>query len=59
MKSVVLTLLSRLEESHELLDRISVRWPEWSRPYLVRGIVEQSQYRDDDALKSIQAALDL
>jgi Flp pilus assembly protein TadD len=59
LRSVALTLLSRLEESHELLDRISARWPDWSRPYLVRGIVEQSQYRDDDALKSIQAAFDL
>jgi tetratricopeptide (TPR) repeat protein len=59
LKAVILARASRLEESRLLLERMSRRWPEWSRPYLARGVVEQGQYRNEEALRSVQTALDL
>jgi len=59
LQAVVVARSSRFEESRLLLEQISRRWPEWSRPYLLRGIVEQNQYRNEEALRSIQTAMNL
>ncbi len=59
LNGVVLALLGRSEESRLLLVQISQKWPEWSRPYLVRGIVEQIEYHSEEAVSSIQTAMAL
>ena len=59
VRAVVLARGSRFEESHAVLEEISRSRPEWSRPYLVRGMVELSQYRQEEALRSIRTAIDL
>jgi tetratricopeptide (TPR) repeat protein len=59
LKAVVLGLSKRVEEARELLGQISKRWPEWSRPYLVRGIIEESNSKSDEALKDIETAMTL
>jgi tetratricopeptide (TPR) repeat protein len=57
LKAVALGIRNRSQEALELLGRIIARWPEWSRPYLVRGIMEENRARSDAALKNIQAAI--
>lgn len=59
LKAVVLGLSKRVEEASALLGQISKRWPEWSRPYLVRGILEESHSKSDEALKDIETAMTL
>ncbi len=59
LKAVVLGLSKRVDEATALLDQISRRWPEWSRPYLVRGIIEESQSKSEAALKDLQTAMAL
>jgi tetratricopeptide (TPR) repeat protein len=52
--------LSKLvEEAREQLGQITKRWPEWSRPYLVRGIIEESNSKSEEALKDIETAMRL
>jgi len=57
LKAVALGIQNRSQEALELLGRITARWPEWSRPYLVRGIMEENRARSDEALKHIQTAI--
>ena len=59
LKAVVLGLSKRVDEASELLAQISKRWPEWSRPYLVRGILEESNSKSEEALKDIETAMTL
>ena len=59
VRAVVLARGSRFEEAHAVLDELLRSRPEWSRPYLMRGIIELSQYRQEEALRSIRTAIDL
>jgi len=57
LKATVLGIQNRSGEALALLSRIVSRWPEWSRPYLVRGILEENRANSEAALKSIQTAI--
>jgi len=59
LKAVVLGLSKRVDDARVLLGQISKRWPEWSRPYLVRGIIEESNSKSEEALKDIETAMTL
>jgi tetratricopeptide (TPR) repeat protein len=57
LQATLFGIKNRTEDALSLLRTISARWPEWSRPYLVRGIIEENHSRSEQALKSIQTAI--
>lgn len=59
LKAVALGLSRRFDEALQVLGQVIKRWPEWSRPYLVRGIFEENHSRSVEALKDIQIAMAL
>jgi tetratricopeptide (TPR) repeat protein len=59
LRAVALGLSRRFDEAMQVLGQVIRRWPEWSRPYLVRGIFEENRSRSADALKDIQTAMAL
>ncbi len=56
-KAMVLGIRNKTEDAIVVLKKISSRWPEWSRPYLVRGIIEENHSNSADAEKSIRTAI--
>ncbi|MFN7996350.1 MAG: tetratricopeptide repeat protein [Bryobacteraceae bacterium] len=59
LKAVALGLSRRFDEAAQVLGTVIKRWPEWGRPYLVRGIFEENHSRSAEALKDIQTAMSL
>jgi tetratricopeptide (TPR) repeat protein len=57
LKATLLGVQNRTDDALALLKRISARWPEWGRPYLVRGIIEENHSDSQSALKDIEAAI--
>jgi len=58
-RSVTLILLHRENEAVEVLKRIQTRWPEWDRPYLLRGILLELQLQSAEARRSLETAIAL
>lgn len=57
LQATVLAIQNRASDALALLGRISSRWPEWSRAYLVRAIIEENHGNSQAALKSVETAL--
>jgi tetratricopeptide (TPR) repeat protein len=57
LQATLLGVQNRTDDALALLKKISTRWPEWGRPYLVRGIIEENHSDSQSALKDIEAAI--
>ena len=51
-KATVLELRRKTEEADLLLKNIQLRWPEWGRSYLIRGIIQDIHRNPEEALRS-------
>lgn len=58
-KAVVLELVRKTEQADELLKEIQSRRPEWGRTYLIRGIIQATHRRPQEALQSFRTAIEL
>ncbi len=58
-KAMVLELRRKTEEADLLLKNIQLRWPEWGRSYLIRGIIQAVHRNPEEALRSIRTAIAL
>lgn len=58
-KATALELVRRTGEAEDLLKTIQLRWPEWGRTYLIRGIIQATHRNPEEALQSIQTAIAL
>lgn len=58
-KATVLELRRKTEEADLLLKSIQLRWPEWGRSYLIRGIIQAIHRNPQEALRSIRTAIAL
>jgi tetratricopeptide (TPR) repeat protein len=58
-QAVTLNLLNRADDSEKLLSRIQARWPEWERPYLLKGILLQTRGDADQARRALDTAIAL
>ena len=58
-KATVLELRRKTEDADLLLKNIQLRWPEWGRSYLIRGIMQAIHRNPEEALRSIRTAIAL
>src|SRR5581483_369016 len=58
-QAIALELLNRGDDARRLLDRIQVRWPEWDRPWLLKGMLLESQYQSAEARQALETAIAL
>ncbi|PYV94806.1 MAG: hypothetical protein DMG89_24115 [Acidobacteria bacterium] len=58
-KAVVLELVRKTEDAGELLQKVELRWPEWGRSYLIRGIIQATHRKAAEALQSFRTAIAL
>ena len=58
-RAIVLELQRKTVDAEDLLKKIQLRWPEWGRTYLVRGIIQATHRNTEEALQSIQTAIAL
>jgi tetratricopeptide (TPR) repeat protein len=59
VQAITYELLQRFNESQKLLAEIQSRWPEWSQPYLIDGIILQNQFKQKAARQKLETALAL
>ena len=58
-RALVLALVKRYGESLKVLAQIKSRWPEWSLPYLVNGILLEKQLKPAEARQMLDMAISL
>ncbi len=58
-QAVTLIHLNRTDESKKLLARIQTRWPEWERPYLLNGILNELESHSEEARQLLETAIAL
>ena len=58
-KAVVLELVRKTEQADDLLKKIQLQWPEWGRSYLIRGIIQATHRKPEEALQSLRTAIAL
>jgi tetratricopeptide (TPR) repeat protein len=58
-RATVLELDRKTGDAEDLLKKIQLRWPEWGRIYLIRGIIQATHRNPEEALQSIQTAIAL
>jgi tetratricopeptide (TPR) repeat protein len=58
-QAVTLDLLRRADDCDALLSKIQARWPEWDRPYLLKGILLQIQLEPAQARRALDTAIAL
>jgi tetratricopeptide (TPR) repeat protein len=56
-QAIAYSFMERSEDSERLLAEIELRWPDWSRPYLVNGIILVELHRLAEAKPLIEAAI--
>ena len=56
---ITLNLVRRNIDSEKLLAKIQVRWPEWERPYLLKGILLEIQLKSAEARQTLETAIAL
>ncbi len=56
---MVLELVKKTEQADDLLKAIQSRRPEWGRSYLIRGIIQATHRRPQEALQSFRTAIAL
>jgi hypothetical protein len=59
-RATVLALVGQSADAERELNRIELRWPEWSRAYLLHGLLLRQMQRAPEGLRRFQmaAALD-
>jgi tetratricopeptide (TPR) repeat protein len=58
-RALVLALVKRYDEALKVLAQIESRWPEWSLPYLVNGILLEKQLKPAEARQMLDSAISL
>jgi tetratricopeptide (TPR) repeat protein len=58
-KAVTLDLLRRTDDCDALLAKIQARWPEWNRPYLLKGMLLQTRLEAAQARRALDTAIAL
>lgn len=58
-QAVTLAVTPRDDDAQKLLARIQARWPEWDRPYLLKGMILEIQLRSAEALPVLETAIAL
>ncbi|MEW5979749.1 MAG: tetratricopeptide repeat protein [Acidobacteriota bacterium] len=58
-QAFTLQLLKQPEEAKLLLAKIESRWPEWDVPYLLHGIILESQFYSEEAKSFLETAIAL
>jgi tetratricopeptide (TPR) repeat protein len=58
-EAVVYEVLQRSDQVEQILARIEARWPEWSLPYLLRGVILVSHFKFREARSQLEIALAL
>jgi tetratricopeptide (TPR) repeat protein len=58
-EAIAYGLMDRPEESHGLLTQIESRWPEWSKPYLIEGIILSGHAKFAEAKPVLETAVAL
>lgn len=56
---VTLDLLQQTLESEKLLAKIQAHWPEWERPYLLKGILLETKLSSVEARQTLETAIAL
>ena len=59
VQAITYELLQRFKESQNVLAKIQSRWPEWSQPYLIDGIILQNQFKQKEAKQKLETAIAL
>jgi tetratricopeptide (TPR) repeat protein len=52
-------LLGKVEEAERVLKQIQSRWPEWSEPYIIHGIMLETRLRSAEARPLLETAVGL
>jgi tetratricopeptide (TPR) repeat protein len=58
-RAVVLELVRKTDQADDLLEKIQLRWPEWGRSYLIRGIIQATHRKIEEAMQSLRTAIAL
>ena len=58
-QAVLLEITRDTDRADALLQKIQLRWPEWGRSYLIRGIIQATHRRPKEALQSFRTAIAL
>ena len=58
-QAVVLEITRDTDRADALLQKIQSRWPEWGRSYLIRGIIQATHRKPEEALQSFRTAIAL
>jgi len=56
---VVLDLLQQTAKSENVLAKVQARWPEWERPYLLKGILLEIKLSSAEARQALETAIAL
>jgi tetratricopeptide (TPR) repeat protein len=59
IQAITYELLQRFDESQKLIAEIQSRWPEWSQPYLIDGIILQNHFKQKEARQKLETAITL
>jgi tetratricopeptide (TPR) repeat protein len=59
VQAIAYELLQRFKESQKVMAEIQSRWPEWSQPYLIDGIMLQNQFKQKEAKQKLETAIAL
>jgi len=58
-RAVVLEVVRDTDHAEQLLQKIEAQWPEWGRSYLIRGIIQATHRKPQQALQSFRTAIAL
>ena len=58
-RAVALAVMPRDEDALKLLAKMQAKWPEWGQPYLVNGIILETQRRSSEARQILETAIAL
>ena len=58
-QAVTLIHLMRTDEAERLLTVMQARWPEWERPYLLNGILQELRANSEEARRLLETAIAL
>jgi tetratricopeptide (TPR) repeat protein len=58
-QAISFQLLGKIEEAERVLKRIQSRWPEWSEPYIIHGIMLETRLRSAEARPLLETAIGL
>ena len=59
IQAITYELLQRFDQSQKLMAEVQSRWPEWSQPYLIDGIILQNHFKQKEAKQKLETAIAL